>query len=129
MEKSETMVAASDELQVELEDVLDGIQTTAYRWDFASDRIDWAKNAGTVLGGIKIDALERGRAFALHIDPRYAADRYDGVRGGARPTPDASIPYALHYRFMPEGRRGKAAVWVEERGVCVTDAAGQPIRA
>ena len=82
MERSNTTTAAGDQPQVELEDVLDGTQTTAYRWDFASDRIDWAKNAGAVLGGIDIEAFQRGRALALRIDPEYAADRYEAVHGG-----------------------------------------------
>lgn len=129
MAESETTVAADAEPHVELEDVLDGIRTTAYRWDFASDRIDWAKNASAVLGGIDIGALGRGRAFALHIDPKHAAGRYDGIRGAAKAAPNASLPYTLQYRFMPEGRRGQAAVWIEERGVCITDAKGEPVRA
>jgi diguanylate cyclase (GGDEF)-like protein len=129
MVNSETTVEAGGEPPVELEDVLDGIRTTAYRWDFASDRIEWAKNASAVLGGIDVDALGRGRAFALHIDPKHAAGRYEGVRGVTAAEPDASIPYSLQYRFMPEGRRGRASVWVEERGVCITNAQGEPVRA
>ncbi|WP_159079921.1 hypothetical protein [Methyloceanibacter sp. wino2] len=50
MDRSETTTASGDEPHVELEEVLDRLQTTAYCWDFASDRIDWAKNAGAVLG-------------------------------------------------------------------------------
>ncbi|MEJ2518514.1 MAG: hypothetical protein P8Y82_11305, partial [Methyloceanibacter sp.] len=129
MVNSETTVEAGGEPPVELEAVLDGIRATAYRWDFASDRIEWAKNASAVLGGIDVDALGRGRAFALHIDPKHAAGRYEGVRGVTAAEPDASIPYSLQYRFMPEGRRGRASVWVEERGVCITNAQGEPVRA
>ena len=110
MVNSETTVEAGGEPPVELEDVLDGSRTTAYRWDFASDRIEWAKNASAVLGGIDVDPLGRGRAFALHIDPKHAAGRYEGVRGVTVAGPDASIPYSLQYRFMPEGRRGRASV-------------------
>lgn len=129
MDRSETTAASGDEPHVELEEVLDRLQTTAYCWDFASDRIDWAKNACAVLGGIDIGAVVRGRAFALHIDPKHAAARYDDVRRVAKAPANASIPYALQYRFMPEGRRGKATIWVEERGVCITDARGEPVRA
>ncbi len=114
---------ASEHPAIGFDDVLDSIRATAYRWDFATDRIDWAKNAGAVLGGIDIATLRRGRAFALHIDPEHAAARYDGVTGGAQAAADAALPYALRYRFLPKGRRGREAVWVEDHGVCFTDAA------
>lgn len=129
MDNSDTTAAAVGAPHVELEDVLDGIRTTAYRWDFVTDRIDWAKNAGAVLGGVDVSALRRARAFALHIDPKHAADRYDSITGGTGAAPDSSLPYALRYRFLPEGRRGKAALWIEERGVCVTNAQGEPVSA
>ena len=32
----------------------------------------------------------------------------------------------LRYRFLPEGRRGRAAVWVEDTGVCTIDAESRP---
>ncbi|HBF61204.1 MAG TPA: hypothetical protein DDW48_07155, partial [Methyloceanibacter sp.] len=76
MTKTNTADAAGEQLHVQIADVLDCTRTTAYRWDLGSDRIDWAKNAGAVLGEIDIAALRRGRAFALHIDPKHAADRY-----------------------------------------------------
>ncbi|HML93133.1 EAL domain-containing protein [Methyloceanibacter sp.] len=120
---------ASEDRPIGFDDVLDSIRATAYRWDFATDRVDWAKNAGAVLGGIDIATLRRGRAFALHIDPEHAAARYDGVTGGAQAAADAALPYALRYRFLPKGRRGREAVWVEDHGVCFTDAAGRPVRA
>lgn len=129
MTKTNTADAAGEQLHVQIADVLDCTRTTAYRWDLGSDRIDWAKNAGAVLGEIDIAALRRGRAFALHIDPKHAADRYDGVTGNAQAAPNASHPYALQYRFLPDGRRGKTALWVEERGVCTTDYKGEPVQA
>ncbi|MEM7192315.1 MAG: diguanylate cyclase, partial [Pseudomonadota bacterium] len=118
--------AAAD---VDTEQVLDGIRTTAYRWDFATDRMDWAKNAGSVLGGIDMAMLKSGRSFGLHIDSKHAAARYDGVAGGAVTETNTKRPYVLQYRFLPEGRRRDAALWIEERGVCETDALGQAIRA
>ena len=41
---------ATDASPLELEDVLTTILETAYRWDFASDRIDWAENATELTG-------------------------------------------------------------------------------
>lgn len=114
---------------LELDQVLESIGATAYRWDFNADRIEWAANAGAVLGGIDIAKLGTGRAFALHIDPDHAGSRYDGVTGGPHAEAAAALPYTLHYRLLPEGRRAKAALWVEDLGVCFTDADGRPVLA
>jgi diguanylate cyclase (GGDEF)-like protein len=40
-----------------------------------------------------------------------------------------ALRYSLNYRFLPEGRRGKAPLWVEDTGVCFTDADGRPVQA
>ncbi len=112
---------------LELDQVLESIRATAYRWDFNTDTVEWAANAGTVLGGIDIAKLRKGRAFALHVDPEHAGARYDGITGGLHAAPGAALPYTLHYRLLPEGRRGKAALWVEDLGVCFTDADGRPV--
>jgi len=114
---------------LELDQVLESIRATAYRWDFNTDTVDWAANAGAVLGGIDMSKLGKGRAFALHVDPEHAGARYDGITGGPHAAPAAALPYTLHYRLLPEGRRGKAALWVEDLGVCFTDADGRPVLA
>jgi diguanylate cyclase (GGDEF)-like protein len=114
---------------LELDQVLESVGATAYRWDFNTDTIEWAANAGAVLGGIDTAQLAKGRAFALHIDPEHAGARYDGVTGGPHAEPGAALPYTLHYRLLPNGRRGTAALWVEDLGVCFTDADGRPVLA
>jgi len=114
---------------LDLEQVLESVRATAYRWDFNTDTIEWAENAQGVLGLDGIAKLRKGRAFALHIDPEHAGGRYDGVTGGPHAEPGAALRYTLHYRFLPEGRRGKAALWVEDSGVCFTDADGRPVQA
>jgi diguanylate cyclase (GGDEF)-like protein len=109
--------------------VLESVGATAYRWDFNTDTIEWADNAGTMLEVADMAKLGKGRAFALHIDPEHAGARYDGVTGAPRAEPGAARRYALHYRFLPDGRRGKPALWVEDTGVCFTDADGRPVQA
>lgn len=111
---------------IELEDILTAIRETAYRWDFASDTIDWAPNAETVLGVRDLDKIGKGRAFALLVDPEHAGPRYDGITGGAHVAPGSELRYCLRYRFLPEGRRGRAAVWVEDTGLCSIDAESRP---
>jgi diguanylate cyclase (GGDEF)-like protein len=111
---------------LDLESLLTAVRETAYRWDFASDRIDWAPNAEAVLCVPGADKIDRGRAFALLVDPEQAGPRYDGITGGPHVAPDTELRYCLRYRFLPEGRRGRAALWVEDTGVCEIDAEGRP---
>ncbi len=105
------------EVPLDLEAVLKAVRETAYRWDFASDEITWAGNAAAVLG-LTEEAPARGRAFALLVDPEHAGSRYDAITGGAHVGPETEVRYRIQYRFLPEGRRRRAAVWVEDAGVC-----------
>lgn len=114
---------------LDLEQILQSVRETAYRWDFASDRIDWAANAEAVLGVANVAQLGKGRALALLVDPEQAGARYDGITGGPHVAPGTEIKYCLHYRFLPEGRRGRKALWVEDTGVCTIDADSRPIQA
>jgi diguanylate cyclase (GGDEF)-like protein len=123
-ETNQTSGAA--EAPLELEQVLTAVRETAYRWDFASDRIDWATNAVELLCVAGADKIDRGRAFALLVDPEQAGARYDGITGGPHVTPDTELRYCLRYRFLPEGRRGRAALWLEDTGVCSINAEGRP---
>jgi len=123
-ESNETSGVA--EAPLDVEQVLTTVRETAYRWDFASDRIDWAPNAEAVLCVAGADKIDRGRAFALLVDPEQAGARYDGITGGPHVTPDTELRYCLRYRFLPEGRRGRAALWLEDTGVCSIDGEGRP---
>jgi diguanylate cyclase (GGDEF)-like protein len=118
--------AAPDVSPLELEEILTSIRETAYRWDFETDRIDWTPNAKAVLGIADPEKIDKGRAFALLIDPEHAGPRYDGITGGPHAAPGSELRYCLRYRFLPEGRRGRAVLWVEDTGVCSIDAEGQP---
>jgi diguanylate cyclase (GGDEF)-like protein len=102
---------------LDLEAILEDVRETAYRWDFGSDAIDWAANAAAVLG-LGEEAPARGRAFALLVDAEHAGSRYDAITGGPHVDPDTDVRYRIQYRFLPEGRRHRAAVWVEDAGVC-----------
>jgi len=111
---------------LDLEQILASVRETAYRWDFKSDRIDWAANAAELLGVADADMIARGRAFALLVDSEQAGARYDGITGGPHVAPDSNLRYCLRYRLLPEGRRGRAALWVEDTGLCSIDAEGRP---
>ena len=114
------------EHKLDLEEVLKAVRETVYRWEFASDRIDWAENAPEVLGISDPLQLAKGRAFALLVDPEHAGARYDGITGGPHVPPETEIKYCLHYRFLPEGRRGRTALWVEDTGICTIGEDSRP---
>jgi diguanylate cyclase (GGDEF)-like protein len=122
----ESSAAPSHQTKLDLEEVLQAVGETAYRWDFACDRIDWAENAPSVLRVSDPLQLAKGRAFALLVDPEHAGARYDGITGGPQVQPDTEIKYCLHYRFLPDGRRGRAALWVEDTGICSIDEEARP---
>ncbi len=110
---------------LDLEAILKAVGQTAYRWDFASDEMVWAANGGAVLG-LTDGAPMRGRAFALLVDPEHAGSRYDAMTGGAHVAPETEVKYRIQYRFLPEGRRRRAAVWVEDAGICRIGVDGRP---
>jgi hypothetical protein len=64
-----------NESAFDLGEILESVRETAYRWDFASDRIDWAENVEAALGVKDPAQLRKGRAFALLVDPEYAGAR------------------------------------------------------
>ena len=63
-ETENNKTSGSDEGPLDLERVLTTVRETAYRWDFASDRIDWApmrKRAGIA----DRDKIDRGPRLRL----------------------------------------------------------------
>ncbi len=114
---------------LDLESVLLSVKETAYRWDIAGGSIAFADNAAPVLGISDLAPLGQAKAFALLIDPEHASARYDAVTGGRRAEPGTQVNYRIVYRFLPDGRRGRRAIWLEETGVCVTGPDAKPSEA
>jgi diguanylate cyclase (GGDEF)-like protein len=121
---SEACAAADDAL--DLEQILAGVKETAYRWDLASGRMIWAGNAAAVLDIADMAPLANARAFALLVDPEHASLRYDAITGGLHPAPDCQVSYRIHYRLLPDGRRGRK---VEDSGLCQIGSDLAPLRA
>jgi diguanylate cyclase (GGDEF)-like protein len=121
---SEACAAADDAL--DLEQILAGVKETAYRWDLASGRMIWAGNAAAVLDIADMAPLTNARAFALLVDPEHASLRYDAITGGLHPAPDCQVSYRIHYRLLPDGRRGRK---VEDSGLCQIGSDLAPLRA
>ena len=125
-QSADSCCARTVEHRLDVEEVLTAVRETIYRWDFARDRIDWAENAPEVLGNSDPLQLAKGRAFALLVDPEHAGTRYDEITGGPHVPPETEIKYCLHYRFLPEGRRGRTALWVEDTGICTIGEDARP---
>ena len=68
---------ATDASPLELEDILTTILETAYRWDFASDRMDWAANVVARLG-LLVHAVLLATVVGLILTPGTAVVPIDG---------------------------------------------------
>ncbi|HXG79820.1 MAG TPA: bifunctional diguanylate cyclase/phosphodiesterase [Methyloceanibacter sp.] len=126
VQTSPAIEVSSDREPLDLAQILAAIRETAYRWTFKTDRIEWAENAQSVLGVADRGKIERGRAFSLLVDPEQAGARYDAITVGPHAAAGSEVRYCIRYRLLPEGRRGRAALWVEDTGVCRIDAQGLP---
>jgi len=117
---------SENEQSVVLEDVMQTVGETAYRWDVVQDRITWAQNAAKVLDVADLKQVSTGRAFGLHVDAEHAGARFEALSGGAKRAPNSEVRYRTQYRFLPDGRRGSKARWLEEIGHCRLGADGKP---
>ncbi len=121
--------AGQGRVPLDLESVLASVQETAYRWDIAGGTIAFAANAASVLGAPNLAPLTPAKAFALLIDADHAAKRYETVTGGRHNEPGTQVTYRTTYRFLPDGRRARRAIWLEETGVCMIGPDGKPCEA
>lgn len=99
---------------------------TAYSWDFASDRLEWAGNAADLLGVGDPNNLKTGAAFHQLIDSDFANLHYESVRNHKAVDDGNGIPYSVQYKFRPLGRRNSAVLWVEDHGRCFMGDLGKP---
>lgn len=99
---------------------------TAYHWDFASDRIDWAENAAELFGIDNPDSLSSGSSFHQLIDGDFANQHYESIRNLREGDEGNGVPYSIQYKFRPLGRRNSAVLWVEDHGRCFAGELGKP---
>ncbi|MEL7544453.1 MAG: bifunctional diguanylate cyclase/phosphodiesterase [Pseudomonadota bacterium] len=121
-------------------DIMSAVHEAAYVWDRGSDTIHWSRNAAEVFGLASLADISTGDGFHKLIASEHAGARQERITdpgsvdqsrdptcspGDAeateavaqnRETPDAAPTYRLQYRFMPEGRRSSAALWIEDQG-------------
>ena len=100
----------------DLRGVLSAVGETAYTWDLASDRLDWADNAQQVLGEDVVAEIATGAALERAIDAEHIQRRREAL------TSPGSASYRIHYRLLHGGN----ALWIEERGCFGLGPAGDP---
>jgi len=110
----------------ELVPALHAAGETAYSWDFASDRLQWAENAMELLGIADPNNMTTGAAFHQLIDGDFANLHYESVRVHKSTDDGNGIPYSVQYKFRPLGRRNSAVMWVEDHGRCFMGDLGKP---
>ena len=101
---------------LDLVGILSAVDETAYVWDLKTDRIEWEKNAGEILGIADCASIGTGDAFhrliaVEHLSRRLGAISPAGAAGSVRGT-----PYRIQYRFKPRGQRDAAAIQIEDQG-------------
>lgn len=99
---------------------------TAYHWDFTSDRMEWAENAGELFGIQNADGLSTGASFHQLIDGDFANEHFETIRNPGGSDEGNGIPYSIQYKFRPLGRRNSAVLWVEDHGHCFAGELGKP---
>lgn len=104
--------------------ILSAVQETAYTWDVATDRIEWAANAAEVLGVRSSEAIATGTDFQFLIAPEHIRRRHDAVTAPAPKPGSGTTQFRAQYRFTPGGRRSDASLWIEDHGECTFDGRG-----
>ena len=51
----------------------------AYRWDIATDKLEWSANAADVLGVGNAELIGTGRGYASLLDPDNFTSRFEAV--------------------------------------------------
>lgn len=114
-------MAESDRLRIAVESA--GL--AAYHWTIESDEITWSENAADILG-CDPRAIGSGRAFASFLDPDNFTSRYDAVMRTQSIDEGSGVSFQIEYKFRPEGRMGRASLWLEDHGSWYAGPDGRP---
>jgi diguanylate cyclase (GGDEF)-like protein len=104
---------------------LEAAGEAAYHWVIETDEIAWSANARDVLG-CDPAAIGSGRAYATYLDADNFTSRYDTVMRTAAIDEGGGVCFQIEYLFRPEGRTGRASVWVEDHGCWYGGGDGRP---
>lgn len=99
----------------------------AYDWDIASDSISWSDNASALLGCDSAE-IASGRRFASRLDPDNLTNRYDAVMQASSVDAGKGVGFRIEYRFLPDGRKNRKSLWLEDQGRWHAGPDGRPAR-
>jgi diguanylate cyclase (GGDEF)-like protein len=105
-------------------EILRSIGDVAYEWRLDTDVLNWAANAGPVLG---VDPAEiaSGRAYASRVDAEGGHGRSDAIFGSKLNDQGEGVAYQMEYALKGDGK----AIWVEDTGRWFAGPDGKPRRA
>jgi diguanylate cyclase (GGDEF)-like protein len=105
-------------------EILRSIGDVAYEWRLDTDVLNWAANAGPVLG---VDPAEiaSGRAYASRVDAEGGHGRSDAILGSKLNDQGEGVAYQVEYALKGDGK----AIWVEDTGRWFAGPDGRPRRA
>ncbi len=95
-----------------------------YSWDIASDAIVWSPNAPEVLGTAAHNVPYTGAVLAERVskDEKSAVGELLNWRGSSQ----HKGAFHLEFNFTP--RLGEPRRWIEDRGQCLFNKDGEPMR-
>ena len=104
---------------------VEAVGEATYHWITETDVIAWSPNMETVIG-CKPDAAASGRAYANLLDGDNITSRYDTVMRSHAVDEGDGVAFQIEYLFRPDGRTGRRAVWLEDRGKWFVGKNGRP---
>ena len=104
---------------------VEAVGEATYHWITETDSIAWSPNMEAVIG-CKPDAAASGRAYANLLDGDNITSRYDTVMRSHAVDEGDGVAFQIEYLFRPDGRTGRRAIWLEDRGKWFVGKNGRP---
>ena len=104
---------------------VEAVGEATYHWITETDVIAWSPNMEAVVG-CKPEAAASGRAYANLLDGDNITSRYDTVMRSHAVDEGDGVAFQIEYLFRPDGRTGRRAVWLEDRGKWFVGKNGRP---
>lgn len=104
---------------------VEAVGEATYHWITETDSIAWSPNMEAVIG-CKPEAATSGRAYANLLDGDNITSRYDTVMRSHAVDEGDGVAFQIEYLFRPDGRTGRRAIWLEDRGKWFVGKNGRP---
>ena len=104
---------------------VEAVGEATYHWVTETDDIQWSPNMEAVLE-CKLESAGSGRAYANLLDGDNITSRYDTVMRSHATDDGDGVAFQIEYLFRPDGRTGRRALWLEDRGKWFVGKNGRP---